>query len=415
MTFYRNRGDGTFEDRSRASGLDQQFGGLYCVQGDYNNDGFLDVFVCRGAWSSLPRRPSLLRNNGDGTFTDVTRAAGLDAAIDSQVAAWADYDNDGHLDLFVGGETVPSRLYHNRGDGTFEDVTDRAGVANKGFTCKGASWGDFDGDGLPDLFVNNINGPPRLYRNNGDGTFTDVAPRLGLTQPTAGFSCWFWDYDNDGHLDIFAAGFEWAVEAVLRSHLGRPHGGMTPRLYRNKGNGTFEDVTEKVGLDRALCPMGSNFLDVDNDGFLDIYLGTGTPLFSALVPNRMFRNLGGQRFADVTTASGTGHLQKGHAVACGDWDRNGSVDIYEVIGGSAPGDQARNVLFQNPGHGNHWLTVKLVGKKTNRAAIGARIKATLPGGRSVYRSVTSGSSFGANTLQQTVGLGSATRVESLEV
>jgi hypothetical protein len=161
--------------------------------------------------------------------------------------------------------------------------------------------------------------------------------------------------------------------------------------------------------------MGSNFVDVDNDGFLDVYLGTGTPDYSMLVPNRLFQNLGGRRFLDVTVSSGTGHLQKGHSVACGDWDRDGNVDIFAEMGGATPGDMAHNVLFQNPGHANSWITVKLVGKKTNRAAIGARIKATLPDGRTIYRTVTSGSSFGGNPLQQTIGLGRVRSIRSLEV
>jgi hypothetical protein len=315
----------------------------------------------------------------------------------------------------VGGDSVRCHLYHNRGDGTFEEVALKAGVANEGFICRGATWGDYDGDGLPDLFVTSLNGPPRLYHNNGDGTFTDVAPRLGLTRPTIGFSCWFWDYDNDGHLDILATASQTQLPAVIRSQLGLPPGETTTRLYRNRGDGTFEDVTERVGLDKELCPMGSNFVDLDNDGFLDIYVGTGAPDYSMLVPNRVFRNLGGKRFVDITTSSGMGHLQKGHSVACGDWDRDGNVDVYEEMGGAAPGDKARNVLYQNPGHANHWLTVKLVGKKTNRAAIGARIKATLPGGRTVYRHVTTGSSFGANALEQTIGLGLARKIEALQV
>ncbi len=417
MRFYHNRGDGTFEDRTKAAGLEKQLGGLYCVQTDYNNDGWLDIYVARGAWTRAPQRHSLLRNNGDGTFTDVTKEAGLDFPVDGQVAAWADYDNDGYLDLFVGGESVRSRLYHNRGDGTFEEVALKAGVANEGFMCKGASWGDFDGDSLPDLFVNNHNGSPRLFHNNGDGTFTDVAPQMGIKQPTQGFSCWFFDYDNDGWPDIFATNFELSLDAVIRSQLGLPHTGQTGRLYRNLGGRGFQDVTKEMGLDLALCPMGSNFADLDNDGFLDIYLATGTPSFAMLVPNRLFKNDQGKRFVDATTSSGTGHLQKGHAVAAGDWDRDGNVDLLVMLGGAAPGDRFRNVLFQNPGHKNHWVTIKLVGKQTNRPAIGARIKITVPGGAPnvFYRHVTSGSSFGANALQQTIGLGHAQKIDLLEV
>ena len=425
MAFYRNKGDGTFEDRTQAAGLAKQLGGLYCVQTDYDNNGFLDIYVARGGWKQ-PMRPSLLRNNGNGTFTDVTQQAGLDTPVASQVAVWADYDNDGWLDLFVGSEPyyegsklVPGRcrLYHNLGNGTFEEVALQAGVANEGFMCKGANWGDFDGDGYPDLFVSNMNGPCRLFHNNGDGTFTDVAHKLGVTRPHTAFACWFFDYDNDGWLDLFVASFDRTLEDVIKSHLGLPHRVQTCRLYHNLGGKRFEDVTKAAGLDLAMCPMGSNFADFDNDGYLDFYLGTGDPNYSMLVPNRMFKNVDGKRFADITVSSGTGHLQKGHAVAVGDWDRDGNVDLFVELGGAAPGDRFRNVLFQNPGHDNHWITVKLVGKKTNRAAIGARIKVTVSGDapRSIYRHVTSGSSFGGSPLQQTIGIGKATKIARLEI
>src|SRR6202034_96569 len=149
-----------------------------------------------------------------------------------------------------------------------------------------------------------------------------------------------------------------------------------------------------------------NFADFDNDGFLDMYLGTGDPSFATLVPNRMFKNVGGTRFAEITGTSGTGHLQKGHGVACGDYDRDGDNDVFIEIGGAVNGDKYHNILFQNPGQGNHWLSVKLVGKKTNRAAIGARIQVVTAGDAplTVHRHVSSGSSFGANPLQQSIGL-----------
>ena len=183
LRLYRNRGDGTFEDRTESAGLTGQLGGLNVVQTDYNNDGWLDIFVMRGGWE-FPMRNSLLRNNGDGTFTDVTRAAGLQSGAHStHSAAWADFDNDGWLDLFVGHEFTPSQLFRNRGDGTFEDVTARAGVGASAFT-KGATWGDYDNDGFPDLYVSNMFGENFLYHNNGDGTFTDVAPKLGVQKPS---------------------------------------------------------------------------------------------------------------------------------------------------------------------------------------------------------------------------------------
>jgi hypothetical protein len=417
LALYRNKGDGTFEDRALEAGLKNQFGGLYCVQTDYNNDGWMDIFVIRGAWLQWPVRPSLLRNNGDGTFSDVTAAAGLSRPVNGIVACWGDFDNDGHLDLFIGCETGPNLLYRNKGDGTFEEVGVRAGVAGDRKRCKGANWGDFNGDGLPDLFVNYLDGPPQLFRNNGDGTFTDVAGAMGIVAPTIGFSCWFWDYDNDGWLDIYASAYDRSLDEVVRGLLGEPHHLQTGRLYRNKGGTGFEDVTKEAGLDMVLIPMGSNFADFDNDGYLDFYLGTGWPPLSALRPNRMFRNVGGKRFADITISSRTGHLQKGHAVACGDWRRCGRVDLFVQMGGATPGDRFHNVLFQNPGQGNNSLTVKLVGKQTNRAAIGARIKAVTAGAApmTVYRHVTSGSSFGANPLQQTIGLSKASEVATLEV
>ena len=425
MQLFRNQGDGTFEERGRAAGLDKQLGGLYCVQTDYNNDGWLDIYVARGAWTRTPQRHSLLRNNGDGTFTDVTREAGLDTPIDGQVAVWADYDNDGYLDLFVGGETSPCRLYHNRGDGTFEELAEKAGVTNNRFT-KGANWGDFDGDGYPDLFVSNLGQDKRLYHNNRDGTFTDVAPALGVTGPNLSFACWFWDYDNDGWLDIWVNTFEFSLNDLVMSELHRPHKGDTCRLYRNLQGKGFKDVSAEVGLNLSLCPMGSNFADIDNDGFLDMYLGTGNPNYSTLVPNKLFKNIAGKRFVDITASSGTGHLQKGHAVAFGDWANRGYVDLFVQLGGATPGDQFRNALFHNPCQGNHALKLRLVGKKTNRAAIGARIKVIPSAGepgvlapgdypKEVHRHVTSGGSFGGNTFQQILGVGKATKIARLEI
>jgi hypothetical protein len=199
---------------------------------------------------------------------------------------------------------------------------------------------------------------------------------------------------------------------------GRPHGATdTNKLYRNLGGKSFQDVTEEVGLDMVFAAMGSNYGDFDNDGYLDFYLGTGEPNLAMLVPNRMFKNVEGKRFAEITSSSGTGHLQKGHGVACGDLRRTGATDLFIQMGGVTNGDKYHNLLFQNPGQANNWLTVKLVGKKTNRSAIGARIKATTAGAKplTVCRHVSSGSSFGGNPLQQTLGLGKADRVAELEI
>jgi len=419
MVLYRNKGDGTFEDRTEAAGLTNQYGGLNLVQTDYNNDGFLDIFIPRGAWHKRPMRPSLLRNNGDGTFTDVTREAGVMTPANSISATWADYDNDGFLDLFICCETGRNLLYRNKGDGTFEEVAVKVGVQGKLKNCKGAAWIDYDNDGYPDLFLNYLASTPQLFHNNTNGTFTDVTAAMGITGPHTGFSCWAFDYDNDGWLDIFATSYERTLDDLVLDMQGLPikKGMEVTRLYRNLGGKKFQDVSKETGVDKVFATMGSNFADFTNDGYLDFYLGTGDPSIATLVPNRMFKNVAGQRFAEITSTSGTGHLQKGHGVACGDWRRNGNVDMFVELGGAIPGDSFRNALFQNPGNTNNWLTVKLVGKKTNRAAIGARIKVVASADHplTVHRHVSSGSSFGGNPLQQHIGLGKAGSVATLEI
>ena len=425
VVMYRNKGDGTFEDVTEKAGLRDQLGGLGCVQGDFDNDGHMDIFLPRGAWVPFPIRPSLLRNKGDGTFEDVTERAGLAEPLNTDTAQFIDFDNDGHLDLFVACERQPIRLYRNNGNGTFTDVAERAGLAGHRGVWKGCAWLDYDNDGFPDLFLNDLMGTAQLFRNNGNGTFTETTAAAGIDGPRVGLSCWAFDYDNDGFIDIFATSFDRSVEDVVKGLIGQPHARQSNRLYRNLGGGRFAEVTREVGLDRCFSAMGTNFGDFDNDGYLDFYLGTGDHDLATLVPNRMFRNVGGKRFADITGTSRTGHLQKGHGVGCGDWDRNGTVDVVIQMGGALPGDAYHNILFQNPGQGNNWLSVKLVGgqtpggvgKKTNRAAIGARIKAVTAGPNplTVHRHVCSGSSFGANPLEQHIGLGKADRVAVLEI
>jgi ASPIC and UnbV/FG-GAP-like repeat len=418
MAYFQNKGDSTFEDRSHAAGVADQLGGLVCYQADFDNDGHIDIVVPRGAWLSDPIRPSLLRNNGKGCFTDVTKEAGLLDPVNSNSAAWADYDNDGRVDLFIGCEKQKNHLYRNKGDGTFEEVAEKAGVEGepKRF-CKGCTWVDYDNDGYPDLFVNNLDADARLYHNRRNGTFTEETLSMNIGGPYHGFSCWTWDYNNDGWLDIFATCYDRSLGDIVNGILGKPHSRYSNRLYRNEKGKKFENVGREAGLDMVFATMGSNFGDFDNDGFLDMYLATGEPNIATLVPNRMFKNVGGERFSEITTSSGTGHLQKGHGVACGDWDRDGDVDLFVETGGAVNGDRYHDVLFQNPGQGNHWLTVKLHGKKTNRAAIGARIKVVTAGEEplTIHRHVSSGSSFGANPLEQTIGLARATRVDRLEI
>jgi hypothetical protein len=413
---YRNKGDGTFEDRTVAAGLATQLGGLNATHADYDNDGDLDLFIHRGGWE-IPMRNSLLRNNGDGTFTDVTKAAGLSsAAFATHSAAWADYDNDGWVDLYVGHELAPSSLYRNKGDGTFEDVSAKAGVAHDAFT-KGVSWGDYDNDGFPDLYVSNMFGDNLLYHNRGNGTFEEVAATLGVQKPFASFPTWWFDYDNDGWLDLFVVSYPNSVEEFAKHYLGLPPIAETLTLYRNTGKGGFTDVSAAVGINRVVPAMGSNTGDIDNDGFLDVYLGTGAPSFGSLIPNILLRNDGGRRFDDVTEATGTGHLQKGHGIAFADLDDDGDQDLVLNAGGAVPGDRYDDAVFENPGTpGNHWIDVRLIGVRSNRSGIGAKIRVTLAGGGGQrYREVSSGGSFGSNSYVQHIGLGKATSVATLEI
>jgi hypothetical protein len=435
LHFFHNNGDGTFSDRTRQAGLTGELGGLNIVETDYNNDGHPDVLVLRGGWwGKFGEYPmSLIRNNGNGTFDDVTEEAGLLSEHPTQTAAWADYDNDGWLDLFVGHEARPdaphpSQLFHNNHDGTFTEVGAANGLTNLGYV-KGVTWGDFNNDGRPDLYVSVNGGANHLFRNDGprdprhpradQWKFTDVTEQAGLTEHGDHFATWFFDYDNDGWPDILDLGyFTTSLNDVGAFEIGHPFHAGLPKLYRNSHDGTFTDVTKTVHLDRAILPMGSNFGDLDNDGWLDIYLGTGEPEYQALLPNRMFRNHDGKDFQDVTTSGGFGHLQKGHGIAFADFENNGNEDILEEMGGAFPGDTYQPVLYRNPGHGNHWITLELEGVQTNRAAFGARIDLTFRDAgkvRHVYRTVGYGSSFGGNPLRQNIGVGKATSIEKIEI
>ena len=210
-----------------------------------------------------------------------------------------------------------------------------------------------------------------------------------------------------------------SLEENMRSYLGLPPNAETLKLFKNMKDGTFQDVTQEVGLDKVFMPMGANFGDIDNDGYLDIYLGTGNPSYASLLPNVMLRNHDGKFFTDVTASSGTGDLHKGHGVAFADIDNDGDEDLLAQIAGATPGDSHPFRLFENPGNGNDWINLHLVGVKSNRAAIGARIKLTVANARgerrSIYRTVGSGGSFGASPLAQHIGLGKSARIVELEI
>ena len=418
LALYRNNGDGTFTNRAREAGLAETTGGLNIIQADYNNDGCIDVLVLRGGWE-YSRPKSLLRNNCNGTFSDVTAGSGLDGALTStQTAVWADIDNDGKLDLFVGNENAPGQLFLNQGDGKFVEAASAAGLSHTGFT-KAVAAADYDNDGWVDFYVSALNGEHHLYHNNHDRTFTDVTEAAGVKGPWTTFGAWFFDYDNDGWPDLFVAGYGTSVEDVMRGYLKQPQAGETLRLFKNLGNGKFRDATAETGLNRVFMPMGLNFGDIDNDGFLDFYLGSGNPSYASPIPNVLFHNVDGKRFTDITASSRTGVLPKGHGIAFADLDNDGDEDIFVVMGGAVAGDRQESRLFENPGNGNDWLSVHLVGVRSNRSAIGARIKVTVrnQGGapRSIYRTVGSGGSFGASPLLQHIGLGRSAVIDNLEI
>ncbi len=453
MRFFRLHPRGTFQDVAAAAGLEGQLGGGNLIHADVDNDGDRDLYVLRGGWFGRTGkiRNSLLLNDGAGHFVDATRLAGLSTpAYPSQSAAFADIDLDGDLDLFVANEgldpehTFPSQLFRNDGIGasgvvTFTDIAPAAGVTNDRY-AKGATWGDFDNDGWPDLYVSNL-GPNRLYRNlgldaDGRSRFIDMAPELNLTEPSdRSFPTWWFDVDNDGWLDLFVAAYSASTAEIAAHFLEARPSDAHPRLYRNNGGtvegevaeGTakegsgavsFTESSRTFGLTAPSLPMGANFGDLDNDGFLDFYLGTGIPDYRGLMPNLMYRNDGGRRFQDVTYSGGFGHLQKGHGIAFADFDNDGDQDIFEQMGGVYVGDTYPSALYENPGHGHRWLQLRLVGQRSNRDGIGSRVTVVVKdagGERTIHRRVGTGGSFGSSPLRLEIGLGACEAIVSLEI
>ncbi|MBA3647344.1 MAG: CRTAC1 family protein [Chitinophagales bacterium] len=427
VKYFHNNGNGTFSDWTDKAGLRGECEGLDIVHADYNNDGWMDFIIPRGGWKyeagHLP--PSLMKNNGNGTFTDVTVQAGLMDYNPSQVAEWADVDHDGDLDLFLGHEMgYPSRLYVNNGNGTFTDISKQSGLDLTSYV-KGANWGDYNNDGFPDLYVSCFQHPSHLYKNDGIDSkgmahFTDVTEKAGVPSHSSSFPCWWFDYNNDGWQDLYVSAYQpgYTINSC-REYMGLPMDStLFPCLYKNNGNGTFTNVDKESHIDYETFTMGCNFGDLDNDGYLDFYLGIGAPDYKAIFPKRMFHNHEGKYFEDCSFSGGFSQLQKGHAIAFCDFDFDGDQDVYADYGAFYYGDVYENALYENPGFNNNWINVKFDGVKTNKYGVGNRVKLTFNDGgkeRSTYFIISKGASFGGNPIRLQAGVGKASVIDEMEI
>lgn len=432
MVFYVNNGDGTFTDQTDAYGLKGHVACLNLNQTDFNNDGWLDLYLMRGGWyadvkGNFPN--TLLMNTGKGSFVDVTIRAGLTHFGCTQTSTWADIDLDGWVDLIVPNESIPENnrginVYINQKDGTFKHDSVHYGLTMTGF-YKGSVAPDVNNDRYPDLFLSDLKTDNALLINqevNGHRMYVPMNPGQNPGKPHNSFPCWSFDYDNDGFEDLFASGYSYDLPSAMEwmnSKMGKPDKEKLPKLYHNKGNLNFEEVGFAMGLTEVAFTMGCNFGDINTDGFLDFYLGTGNPHFQSLVPNKMYLNKEGKSFEDVSYAGGFANIQKGHGIAFGDLDHDGDEDLYEVMGGAYEGDGFYNCLFENPNADkNNWVVLKLQGTTANKAAIGARLTISIQEGgleRKICRTVTSGASFGGNSFVIEAGIRKATSINNVTI
>jgi hypothetical protein len=435
---FRNNGDGTFTDVTEKAGLAGAGYSMGVAAGDYDNDGFVDLYVAGF------NRNQLFHNNGDGTFTDVTKRAGVGGEVPghgkpwSVAAGWIDYNNDGLLDLFVVNyldysipaahscrtdnivdycspneyRGTPNILYRNNGDGTFTDVSQQSHISQYVGKGMGVAFADYDGDGFTDIFVSNDSVPDFLLHNNGDGTFTDVALLAGVAynengRTVAGMGTDFRDIDNDGRPDIFHTAM---------------FGDSFP-LYRNLGNGQFDDVTEMTGLaamTTRFTAWGTGIFDFDNDGNKDIFAAGSAILDNSMevnhkpypLPNWLYRNLGNRKFHDVSAQAGSGFsVPAAHrGSAFGDLNNDGKVDIVVTVLNGQP----QLLMNRSPNH-NHWIILKLVGVADNRDGLGTRVKITSASGVQYNQATTAVGYNSSSDKRVYFGLGNATVVDRIEL
>jgi hypothetical protein len=437
---YRNNGDGTFRDVTGKAGLARTGWGQSVCAGDYDNDGDEDIFL------SYFGKNALYRNEGNGTFTDVAEKAGVatNRTRWGSGSAFLDYDRDGSLDLFVASyidldlktaplpETGPclykgvmvacgppglpggvNMLYRNNRDGTFTDISEVAGITKTNGTYGlGVLAADFDNDGWPDIYVANDSAPAALYRNNKNGTFTDIGIEAGCAfsidgKPQAGMGVSAGDYDRDGWLDIFKTNFS----------------GDTSTLYDNRGKAVFDDVTfpAGIGVNTRWLGWGCGFTDVDNDGWLDIFLVNGHvyPEVEKITaesgyPQRkvLYRNLRNGRFEDVSGRIGGPVVEPTSARGCAfaDYDNDGDIDIL-----INPVNAMPELLRCESSNSNNWIKIKAVGTKSNRSGIGARIKCVTEEGFQIDEVRSGGSYYSQNDLRVHFGIGKAQKVKLIEI